>query len=170
MSYKYRNWDFFAYFKIHVFEYNNWLLRENDVYQYYIYIIVSVYVYLFCKISYFVLFFLSSVNPYLKIKTEPKTSTCCGPAIPNSLQKVNSTSKYDYGERRYLTGSDHTPSSPSGSVCSSSSGKESSSLSPCSKDVSQYSNGTDSSCTYMNRSPERYVFTIARVTSHITWQ
>ncbi|CAC5375633.1 ETV1 [Mytilus coruscus] len=95
------------------------------------------------------------VNPYLKIKTEPKTSTCCGPAIPNSLQKVNSTSKYDYGERRYLTGSDHTPSSPSGSVCSSSSGKESSSLSPCCKDVSQYSNGTDSSCTYMNRSPER---------------
>ncbi|CAG2231923.1 ETV1 [Mytilus edulis] len=95
------------------------------------------------------------VNPYLKIKTEPKTSTCCGPAIPNSLQKVNSTSKYDYGERRYLTGSDHTPSSPSGSVCSSSSGKESSSLSPCSKDVSQYPNGTDSSCTYMNRSPER---------------
>lgn len=97
-----------------------------------------------------------SGNQYLKIKAEPKTANCCGSSLQSNLQKVNSTSKYDYGERRYITGNEQTPSSPSGSVCSSTSGKESSSLSPCSKDISPYTIPSESSCTYMNRSGERW--------------
>lgn len=92
----------------------------------------------------------------MKIKAEPKTANCCGSSLQSNLQKVNSTSKYDYGERRYITGNEQTPSSPSGSVCSSTSGKESSSLSPCSKDISPYTIPSESSCTYMNRSGERW--------------
>ncbi|KAK3602686.1 hypothetical protein CHS0354_017888 [Potamilus streckersoni] len=79
----------------------------------------------------------SYVSPYAKVKCEPKGEHCCLPCTQNApiTQKptivaaptvTSAPGKYDYSDKHFSSSSSYqgTPS-PSDSVCSSVSGKES---------------------------------------------
>ncbi|KAJ8307084.1 hypothetical protein KUTeg_015168 [Tegillarca granosa] len=90
-------------------------------------------------------------NNYLKVKDEQqKSNSCCEPN--DTTTNKPTMSKFEYGEKSFVNGTSYeqTPS-PSESVCSSTSGKESSiSSNSCSKDTSTYTPVPSDTCTYLH--------------------
>ncbi|OWF42626.1 ETS translocation variant 1 [Mizuhopecten yessoensis] len=100
---------------------------------------------------------LNGVNGCLKVKPEAKSTSnsCCKSTNPQCCHKP-SLSKFEFGERSFVNGSYEQTPSPTESVCSSNSGKESgstlSSSGSCSKESVCFSPPAEASCTYFSHS------------------
>lgn len=113
----------------------------------------------------YIVFCIISVNGCLKVKPETKSaSSCCKPSNTQCSHKPL-LSKFEFGERSFMNGSYEQTPSPTESVCSSTSGKESgstlSSAGSCSKESACFSPPADASCTYFSHTSRYWQTTVS---------
>ncbi|XP_046357446.1 ETS translocation variant 1-like isoform X1 [Haliotis rufescens] len=86
--------------------------------------------------------FAANGNPYMKVKAEQKSTNCSKPCSQIVSKQAVSASKFEYGEKTFVNSPyEHATPSPTGSACSSASGKES--VSSGSYKESSFSNHTE---------------------------